>query len=309
MKRALKYVALILLAASIGYHVWLAVPRHDYFVERVGAITVADERSYTDAKGVHSELHLESSTGLAVDLRVLRPNDSAYNKLPVLLVAGGYRTGKDAVDRAGAPKGIIFAAIDYPYAGTPSVRGLRQWFGTLPAIQTAFLDTPPALSLAATWLAAQPWVDANRIELVGVSLGVPFAAAAGATNPDFSRVWLLHGGGDNVSWVAHAGRKDIDNDTLRYLAARLALLFVHGSSFDTLKWIRLIAPRPVIILAARDDDYVPPEAQAPFVELASEVHVELIWTEGRHVRPNRDNELRQLLDIVLARAVGDLELQ
>ena len=36
----------------------------------------------------------------------------------------------------------------------------------------------------------------------------------------------------------------------------------------------------------------------------SEEHVELIWTEGQHIRGDRDDELRQLLDIVLSRVAA-----
>lgn len=301
MKRLLKRISLALLLVIVACGFWLGVPRHDYFVERVGDVADVEHGNATDAIGIQERVRLTSSTGLTVNLRVLRPADAGDAKLPVLLLAGGHRTGKDAVDRVGKPDGVAFAAIDYPYAGNSSPEGLVESLGTAPHIQRAFLDTPPALSLAARWLAEQPWADSGRIELVGASLGVPFAAVAGALDERFSRVWLLHGGADNVSWVSHVGRRHIDNERLRRFVARMALLLVHGPSFDTAKWIRETAPRPVILVAARDDDYVPPEAQAPFVELARLDHVELLWTEGQHIGPRRDNELRQLLDIVLSR--------
>ena len=52
---------------------------------------------------------------------------------------------------------------------------------------------------------------------------------------------------------------------------------------------------------AKDDDYVPAEAQAPFVEFGDSEFVDLIWTEGQHIRPTRQEELQQLLDVVLSR--------
>ncbi len=302
MKRTLKYLSLALLVVAAIYLINLAIPRHDYFTERAGDLVAVTESTSVDDAGQQTRLHLSSSTGLAVDARILRPAASGA-RLPVVLLVGGHRTGKDAVDRVGRASGTAFAAIDYPYAGNASPDGLLQSLGTLPHIQRAFIDTPPALSMVVDWLLEQPWVDPDRIELVGASLGVPFAAAAGAVDTRFSRIWLLHGGGDNVSWVAHVGRRHIENATLRRLAARFVLLMVHGASFDTPHWVRLSAPRPVILVAARDDDYVPPEAQAPLVELAKEEHVELIWTEGQHIRGDRDDELRQLLDIVLSRVV------
>ena len=89
---------------------------------------------------------------------------------------------------------------------------------------------------------------------------------------------------------------------MRGLLARAALLLVYGNSFETLDWIPEIAPRPLVIVAARDDDFVPPEAQQPFVAAAAaSEHIEIVWTEGRHIRPTRREELQQLLDIVLGR--------
>lgn len=303
-RRALWLVLGALVVLAVAYSIYLAVPRYDYFLERTGTLVDAEvveeardiDRSYT--------VRLRSSTGLEVDMRVLRPEVDVTEKLPLVLVLGGQETGKDAIDLVGAADGIAFAAIDYPYNGSEDLDGFWKSVAAIPDVQRAFLDSPPAVSLAVTWLLEQDWVDPGRVELAGVSLGVPFATAAGALDQRFGRVWMLHGGGDNVSWVSHNARRHIDNEVLRHLTARTVLFIVHGRSFDTRRWIPEIAPRPLIIVAARNDDYVPPEAQAPLVEAARLEHVELIWTEGRHIGPNRGDELKQLLIIVRDRILG-----
>jgi len=294
----------LLLVVIATYSIYLAVPRYDYFLERTGTLVDAEvieeqraaDRSYT--------VRLRSSTGLEVDMRVLRPEVDVTEKLPLVLILGGQGTGKNAIDLVGNADGIAFAAIDYPYDGSKDLDGFWKSIVAIPAVQRAFLDSPPAVSLALTWLLQQEWIDPDRAELAGASLGVPFATAAGALDKRFSRVWMLHGGGDNVSWVSHNARRHIDNDVLRRLTARTVLFIVHGSSFDTRRWIPEIAPRPLVIVAARNDDYVPPEAQEPLIEAARRDHVELIWTEGRHIGPNRGGELQQLLIIVRDRILG-----
>ena len=300
-RRILLVVGLALVAIIAIYSVELASPKRDYFVERAGRIDDARVVATRVDRGYSETLHLVSTSGLEVDLRVSRPAGEITGRLPVLILVGGHQTGKDAVDLVGTPEGMVFAAIDYPYAGSQSIDGLWQSVRAVPQIQRAFIDTPPALSLALSWLLEQPWVDPGRIELVGVSLGVPFAAAAGGVDERFSRVWLIHGGADNVSWVRHAGRKAIPNDTLRGIVARAALFLVYGRSLEASDWIPEIAPRPLIVIAAQNDDYVPPESQAPFIAAAEGDHVELIWTEGLHIQPKRTDELNQLLEIVLAR--------
>jgi len=290
-----------------GYCVELAVPKHDYFVERAGVpvnVTVID----TGESGATDQVvQLQSSTGLQVDLRVLRPQSGADQRLPLVFVLGGRRAGKDAVELVGEPRGIAYAAVDYPYDKDRPLDAFWTSAAGLYSVQQAFLDTPPAVMLAISWLVQQPWVDPDRVELVGVSLGVPFAAVAGALDERVTRVWLMHGGGDNLSWVMHLARDEIENETLRYLASRLALFAVYGNSFDTQRWMLEIAPRPLIIVAAREDDFVPRASLESMIAAASGEHVELIWTEGRHVGPRRAKEVQQLLDIISGRVAGSVD--
>lgn len=303
LKRRLFLVVSLALALTIGFFcVDLATPQRDYFLGRSGEL-IHQER-IESSSGVGESVRLGSSTGLQVDLRVRRPAQPNA-RLPVLVLLGGHRTGKNAVDLVGHSDDIAYVALDYPYNGGRSLRGIWQFAGAVPDFQRAFLDTPPSLSLVVDWLASQDWVDTDRIELLGISLGVPFAAVAGALDERYSRVWLVHGGADNMSWVMHAGRDAIDNESLRRLVASSLLFLVYGRSFQTERWIQEISPRPLIVIAARDDERVPVAAQQPFVDAAGRGTAELIWTTGMHVDPGRPDVLRQLLDIVLHRVSND----
>ena len=296
-------IALALIVVITGlYWLELAIPKRDYFLERRGTLVSADVTEAGSDGIVQKRVRLESSTGLRVNMRVARPETAAGRRLPVIIVMGGEGTGKDAVDLVGAPQGVAYLALDYPYDGDQELDAFWESLAAIPGIQQAFLDSPPAMSLALDWALQQDWVDPGKVELVGASLGVPFTAVAGALDTRFTRVWLLHGGAENLPWVMHVGRRYVENEFLRGILARGALLLVYGNSFETLEWIPEIAPRPLVIVAARDDDFVPPEAQQPFVEAAAaSEHIEIIWTEGRHIRPTRRDELQQLLDIVLSR--------
>ena len=289
---------------TILYVVELATPQRDFFVGRSGEIeNDVSVLTLADAS-VHENVVLQSTTGLEVALRVKRPAAPSAARIPVFLIVGGHRTGKDAVDLIGDRDDAAFAAIDYPYHGSRSLDGFWDYAAATPAFQRAMLDTPPSLSLAVDWLLRQQWVDHGRIELLGVSLGVPFAAVGGALDKRVSRVWLVHGGADNLSWVMHAGRHAIENETLRRYAARTLLLLVYGHSFDTGSWIREIAPRPLVIVAARDDERVPEQARQPFIDAAGEPWVELVWTSGLHVDPRRPQIIEELLNIVFERALA-----
>jgi len=306
IRRIILVLAALLLAVICGYCVELAIPKHDYFVERAGLPVKYAVIDTSESVATDQVVRLESSTGLRVDLRILRPAYGEDHRFPLVFVLAGRRAGKDAVELVGEPAGIAYAAIDYPYDQDRPLDAFWTSAAGLYSVQQAFLDTPPAVLLAISWLVQQPWVDTERVELVGVSLGVPFAATAGALDERITRVWLMHGGGDNLSWVMHLARDEIENETLRYLASRLALFAVYGNSFDTRHWILQIAPRPLIIVAAREDDLVPRASQESMIEAARGEHVELIWTEGRHVGLRRQEEVEQLLEIISSRVLGSV---
>ena len=294
-------IAVLAVVVVTVYVLELAIPKREYFIDRRGTLVAAEVLESSNQGAVQKTVRLESSSGLGVTLRLARPQSATDETFPVIIVMGGENTGKDAVDLVGAPDGVAYVALDYPYQGDQELDAFWESVSAIPDIQQAFLDSPPAMSLALDWAEQQSWFDPANVELVGASLGVPFTAVAGALDDRFTRVWLLHGGAINHPWTMHAGRRYIENEFLRSIVASGALLLVYGNSFDAIDWIGEIAPRPLVIVAARDDDYVPAEAQAPFIEAAESEYVEIIWTEGQHIRPNRREELQQLLDVVLSR--------
>lgn len=301
-------VVLIALVALAFRVVDMRSDQSDRLLARHGSIaTVNDDETRATPDGYLDEtVTLTADTGLSVNLRVRRPAAGAGRRLPLLLLLGGHRTGKDAVELAGAPDGIAYAAIDYPYDGSHRLRGAWQIMRAIPGIQQAFLDTPPALSLALDWLLAQPWADPARTELVGVSLGVPFAAAAGALDERFRRVWLIHGAGDNHAWLAHNLREDFPVDWQRAAMTELFYTLIYAETFRTARWIEAIPPRPAVIIAAREDERLPPEALEPLPAIAArEPAIDLLWTDGLHIEPDRPEVIGQLLDLVLVRVRGD----
>jgi hypothetical protein len=299
------WVALGLLIAAMAATAWWladhARPRHETFIERRGTSFIVETEAVRQEPGgfTSQAISLTSDSGLRVNARVLRPG-LEHPPLPVMVLLGGHRTGRDAIDLVGHPGQAVMVALDYPYHGTAAIRFPGSFFRGLGDIQQALLDTPPAASLVLDWLATQPWADTRRAELVGVSLGTPFVAVAGALDARFDRVWFIHGGAGNRGWIEHNLQNRIPQDWLRPLVASLAHLLAHGSSFDTEYWIARIAPRPVVVVGARDDERLP-EAKVMKLYDAAGAPKELVWTEGGHVDPRRPELVRALLDIVRAR--------
>lgn len=304
MKR-IAWAALALFLLTLAAAAWWLAdhsrPRHGEFVERRGTVFVAETDAASPQPGGFTSqgVRLTADSGLRVDLRVLRP-DSQDGPLPVVVLLGGHRTGRDAVDLVGHPGQAVMVALDYPYHGTLDIRSTAGFFRGIHEVQNALLDTPPAASLALDWVESQHWADTGRAELVGVSFGAPFVAVAGALDERFRRVWIIHGGAGNRGWIEHNLRDRIPQGWLRPITASMVHLLVYGTSFDTKDWVARIAPRPVVIIGARDDQRLPEHKVKNLYEAAGEPK-ELIWTDGGHVDPRRPELVRALLEIVRAR--------
>jgi dienelactone hydrolase len=295
------WAAVVLLAGLpaiwLGSHV---VPRHGYFSRR-GLVTGVEVSPEIPQAGgfVSQAVRITGSTGMIVDLRVLRPAE-VTKPLPLVVMLGGHRTGRDAVDAIGDPGAMVVAALDYPYRGSENIRGVVQSVASIPAIQRALLDTPPAVSVALDWLQGRPWVDPTRVELMGLSLGVPFAAVAGALDTRFRRVWLIHGRVGNREWIDNRLEPQVANRALRRAAAWLVHLLAHGSSFKTEDWVPKIAPRRVIVIGATEDEQMPRSSVDQLFRAAREPR-EILWSNGGHVRPKHQQIVQQLLAMVRSR--------
>jgi hypothetical protein len=294
------WIAFFVTASALWLLSYL-VPQHRYFVKRVGVITSADIDTQVRSSGnfIDEAVQLTTSTGLVVNLRVLRPAH-ATKPVPLLILLGGQHTGRDAVDVLGEPGQIAVAALDYPYHGPDRAHGVIESLAMIPSAQRALLDTPPAVLVAANWLCDRPWVDAKRVELMGLSLGVPFAAAAGALDSRFRRVWLIHGRVGNREWIAKQLENRIPNGVLRKATAWLVHLLANGASFRTEEWVPQIAPRRVVVIGAMQDEQMSRNNVEELYKAASEPK-ELLWSTGGHVQPKRHLIVQQLLAMVRTR--------
>ena len=286
-----------LICVALGWLRWEShQPRDQWFVERHGKLLdAATERGSTPFDQLTEKLTLTSSSGLVVVARLIRDENIA-GRLPVLVVLGGHRTGSDAVDLFGDVGRRAVVGIDYPYDGPEKVRGISQSLGAIPAARRAFLDTVPGVSLLIDWLVEQPWVDPGRIIVVGGSLGVPFAASAAAIDQRITGAMLVHGAADNRLWLQAQIERRVETGWLHYPLAVVLHWLAYGPVHDTRKTVGRIAPRPLLIVGARDDERTPAGQTELLYQLAGEPK-RLRWTEGLHIEPDRSEIIEELLAI------------
>lgn len=297
MLLGLTAAAAVVTVAGILYLMRDPLPR---FMERRSGIASIDVGTpIRDGESQIQPVRLSATSGLIVDLAVRRhDSDSTAKRLPVVVLLGGHVTGAEAVRLVGETPGLIVAAVAYPFAGDhrPStLTFLRQ----IPMIRGALLDTPPAMMLALDYLLTQPGVDSSRVEALGVSLGAPFVTIAGALDSRFTRVWAIHGSGGSYAPLEANMKRTIPFAPARSLAAGIANVIIGGPRLAPEKWAGQIAPRPFVMINARDDERMPPAAVDALYRGAGDPK-EIIWMSGGHVLPGTP-VIQQLLDIVIAR--------
>jgi dienelactone hydrolase len=285
---------------------WLLRDPTPRFDARRSALKGTDERAVTrDGNTLEQDVVLQATSGLEVEIAIRRPatQEETLVRRPVFIVLGGAVRGKDAGKLIGDTRGAIFASIKYPYDGNLRATGAIQVLAQVPAIRRAFYDTPPAVQLALDYLLSRPDVDSTRIEMVGASFGAPFATIAAARDTRITRLWLAHGGGDSYALLEHNLQRDIPNRALRAPLAHVANVLISGPRLTPEVWIGQVAPRPVMMLNATDDEQIP-RSSVDLLYAAAGNPKELVWLPGKHMQGNRPEVIEQLITAMVTRILA-----
>lgn len=212
--------------------------------------------------------------------------------LPGILLLAGRETGRQAAAVIPGPLEAVVLAVEYPDILPEEVR-VSEMLSRLPGIRGAAYRVPGVLRGAARFLAAQPSVDRERIALVGVSYGVPFAAAA-ARDPIFCCVALHHGGADLE--LLFRTLLPVENRALRGVAASFAAHYFRR--LEPARHVAQISPRPLLLINGLHDELVPRRSG---LLLASHARrpVRQIWLPHDHLMPGDTEVMRELADSTL----------
>lgn len=294
---ALPIVVAGVVAVGAAAALWLTRDPEPHFARRRGALLAAHTVDVRADTGSVTTVHrLTGSSGLAVTIAVRRPRDAPAGPRPVFVILGGYRAGAAAADALPSLKGHTVVGVEYPFTGDLGVRGAAV-LGQVPAIRAAMLDTPPAVSLALDWLLLRPDVDSTAVELVGASFGAPFATIAAARDARVSRLWLLHGAGKPYTLMRDGLRGTPWG--MRHAAAGLGYLLANGPRMRPERWIGRVAPRPVVMINAADDERIARDAVDVLYAAAGDPK-RILWLPGPHMTRSRTAVLRALVDTVVA---------
>jgi hypothetical protein len=167
---------------------------------------------------------------------------------PALLLLGGLRTGKHVLDFVDGMNHTILIGLDYPYEGNKGKMGVGEFLLNVPDMRRAVMNTVPAVMLATDYLLSKEEVDADRITLIGGSIGALFAPAIAASDERITAVAILFGSADLQSLIAANVEMSQPFPTL---AAWLGGTLI--SPLEPLKYTDRISPRPLFMLNGSDD--------------------------------------------------------
>lgn len=189
----------------------------------------------------------------AVTATVRRPKDKLLGKLPAVVVVGASFEPPEPVRPA------VLANFEAPYepllSGT--ALGMLMRAGKL---KSAARETSEAVAGITAALRTRPDVEGDRVCVVGVGSGVPFALRAAADDPTISCLILVQGFDDVAVAMAHRLRAQGSWRPTAWLISRVLRIFVRPP--QPLREIaRLRKDLPVLFLEAQDEVYVPASAR------------------------------------------------
>lgn len=137
---------------------------------------------------------------------------------------------------------------------------------------------------AAAWLGSRPEVDAEQLGITGISLGGIMSALAAPADPRFKKAAIYLGGGNLGEMVwSHSNRAATAfRKSWRARGETKASFLKKVTPVDPVTYGYLLKERQVLMVAAKNDEIVPPSATKALWESAGR-KPKLVWLDAGHI--------------------------
>ncbi len=147
---------------------------------------------------------------------------------------------------------------------------------TLAGIRQGVLDC----RCAAAWLASRPEVDADKLGMVGTSLGSFLTALTSANEPRIKNVCLLLGGGGLVdAYYDHPKAKPVTEWIDRFGGKTFVKKLI--APVDPITYAAQLKGKNLLMIAAKDDEIVPAKAASALWTATGKQRI--VWLDAGHV--------------------------
>jgi dienelactone hydrolase len=257
---------------------------------------------FLDNKGVEHEGWLR---------RVEWPDDGDPDTPPppmqLVVILGGIGTAQRAAEIAPVPPGVSLMALDYAYdrSRQPTHGNILK---NVPEIRSAAYATPRGINAAIGYLLDLPDADPRGVLVTGLSFGSTFVLKALADlprefdeegrdlGPQGVRAVAVYYWGADLPRMARWRMSHRPWWERESVAWGLKLLF---PDMEPNKTIGKISPRPLLLINAREDEFISEDAGHRLAAAAQEPF-DQIWLPGMHMHPNADALMRELVTHTMA---------
>lgn len=234
------------------------------------------------AQAIEERIELDSPGGGRVAGLLIRPK--AVERPAVILFLHGLGGSKNDTRLAAplaVPHGYAVLGLDAALHGDRRVEGQGVFSPDLMRTKAAFVQSIVDYRRALDYLATRGDVRADKVGLVGASMGAIMGTILTAVEPRVAAALLLVGGGD---W-----KKFIQASQHPAAAALLPILQMPEvarelAALDPVTYAPYISPRPVWMVNGRQDEIVPAVA-ADALHQACRQPKKVVWYDGGHLPP------------------------
>jgi cephalosporin-C deacetylase-like acetyl esterase len=224
--------------------------------------------------------HAENNT---VHAEYYRPKQKKpFPCVIVLDITGGDQTLSRLIARHLAQNGVggLFVQMAYYGPRRPPGSNLRLLSYDLDHSKAAIRQTVLDLRCATAWMEARPEIDAKKLGIMGTSLGSFMAALTAEMEPKLGRLTVLLGGGGFIDgywdhpqvvnfrkvYESLGGTKKMAQDVI--------------ADVDPITYAGLLKDRKVLIIAAKNDEIVPPKMAENLWNATGQQRI--IWLNAGH---------------------------
>ena len=234
----------------------------------------------------------------------LPPNLKPNQKVPVLLVFGGFESADRVLDLIHINIPIALASFDYPFDAPRRIR-FPQSFPSLFQARQLFPQTMKGIQELIRLLKQRAEIDSSQMIIVGASFGAPFALAAASEFPEIQGLVIVHGFGlvaetvENVilrSWLPKYGN----------LIRPLAWIFSHlGWTYLGLKTpeeltTNLRHGQRVLMITAESDSFIPRRSSDSLWNALTRSHAQVTrrLMKSDHLMPGSDHLIAEIIELI-----------
>ncbi len=295
--------------AGLASMLWLVQKSGDWAYDApLRSYTLTDQRS-RPVSGPQGErrylgITLVDDSGGELSFTVSLPLDfnlqDPEEQLPVLLIFTGFRSAERNLERLSNHGENALISYDYPYDPVRWRKG--SVFDRIAIAWRVAHDVPDQIVATTRWAQAQPWFDADRLNIAGVSLGAVFLPAIQRRMQVAGRApahSIIAYGGVDIALLARANLK-IEPPWLNDIAATAIALMLRPFEPSThLPHLR----GEFLIISGEADERIPAVSQQTLERITPSPKT-IVRLPGAHIDGNRADLIAAVGQLVRGWLVG-----